>query len=78
MLLAAIFSCGMAPIAGEHGVFAGMFVGAVHSLLVPNIGVLHGWMSLYNNGMSLSLVATFLHPIYSRLHVDDKKATAAT
>lgn len=66
MLLAAIFSCGMAPIVGEYGVFAGLFVGIVHSLLVVNVGAWHGFMSLYNNGLSLSLIATFLYPVYSR------------
>lgn len=67
MLLAAIFSCGLAPIVGDFGFAAGLFVGAVHSVLVPNLGVLHGWMSLYNNGFSLSLIATFLYPLYSKL-----------
>jgi len=79
MLLAAIYSCGMAPIAGEHGVLAGLFVGVAHAILVPNIGVLHGWMSLYNNGLSLSFIAVFMHPIYSKLHIHyEKKKTAAT
>lgn len=67
MLLAVIFSCGLAPIAGIYGVFAGMFVGGIHSILVVNIGILHGFMSLYNNGFSLSLIATFLYPIYSKI-----------
>ena len=65
MLLAAIFSCGIAPISGAFGFGAGILIGAIHSVLVPNTGVLHGWMSLYNNGYSLSLLATFLYPIYS-------------
>ena len=69
MLLAAIFGCGMAPIIGDFGIFAGIFVGAVHSILVPNTGAFHGWMSLYNNGLSLSLIATFVHPIYSRIAI---------
>ena len=75
MLLAAIFSCGMAPIVGEHGVLAGIIVGMIHSVLVTSTGMFHGWMSLYNNGLSLSLIATFLYPVYSRLGI--KKETAA-
>lgn len=67
MLLAAIFSCGLAPIVGEFGFLAGLFAGFVHSLLVVNTGWLHGYTSLYNNGLSLSLIATFLHPIYAYL-----------
>jgi Predicted membrane-associated HD superfamily hydrolase len=67
MLLCAIFSCGLAPIAGRRGAAAGMFAAAAHCCLVGNIGVLHGWMSLYNNGLSLSLVAVFLYPAYVRI-----------
>lgn len=67
MLLAAIFSCGLSPIVGRYGFFAGLFVGAFHSILAPNLGSLHGWMSLYNNGLSLSLIATLYYPVYSKL-----------
>lgn len=77
MLLAAIFSCGLAPIVGEFGILAGLFVGAVHGLLVGNVGVLHGWMSLYNNGLSLSLIATFLYPIYSRMGAKKQEDASA-
>ena len=76
MLLAAIFSCGMAPIVGEHGLLAGLFVGVVHSMLVPNTGAFHGFMSLYNNGLSMSLIATFLMPVYT-LFGKKKEAPAA-
>lgn len=78
MLVAAIFSAGVAPIAGEHGVLAGIVVGAIHSVLVPNIAVLHGWMSLYNNGFCLSLIATFLHPIYSRFGLKETASVAGS
>jgi hypothetical protein len=77
MLLAAIFSCGMAPIAGEHGFKAGVFVGSAHAFLVPYTGSFHGWMSLYNNGLSLSLIATFLYPIYSQMgHTKESQDSA--
>jgi len=67
MLLAAIFSCGMAPIVGEHGLWAGITVGIVHAIIMPSTGAFHGWMSLYNNALSLSIVATFMYPIFSRM-----------
>lgn len=73
MLLAAIFGCGLSPIIGDFGAIAGIFVGAVHSILVPNTGAFHSWMSLYNNGLSLSLVATFLYPIYSNMQIRRKQ-----
>ena len=76
MLLAAIFSCGLAPIVGVHGTLAGLIVGFAHAILVPNTGAYHGWMSLYNNGLSLSLIAVFLHPLYMKMgiHADDHAA----
>lgn len=67
MLMAAIFSCGLAPVVGRFGPWAGVFAGAVHSILLPHIGALHGWMSLYNNGFSLGLIAIFLYPVYAFL-----------
>jgi hypothetical protein len=67
MLLTAIFSCGMAPVPGVHGFKAGIVVGIFHAVLVPFTGAFHGWMSLYNNALSLSLVVTFLYPLYCRM-----------
>jgi hypothetical protein len=67
MLLAAIFASGLCPVVGVYGDLAGIFVGAAHCILAPNVGVLHGWLSLYNNGYSVSLVATFLYPVFSRM-----------
>ena len=76
MLLAAIFSCGLAPIVGVHGTLAGLVVGFAHAILVPYTGQFHGWMSLYNNGLSLSLIAVLLHPVYMKMgiHADDHAA----
>ncbi|MCL2066759.1 MAG: DUF1576 domain-containing protein [Treponema sp.] len=76
MILAAVFSCGIAPVAGEHGMFAGLFVGAAHSILVTNTSAFHTWMSLYNNGLSLGIIATLLYPIYSRWGI--RKGTASS
>jgi len=77
MLLAAIFSCGMAAIVGAHGALAGILVGIAHAILVPQTGQFHGWMSLYNNGFSLSLIAIVLFPIYSKMGVKPAEAPKA-
>lgn len=66
MLLAAIFSCGLSPVVGKFGILSGLLVGGVHSVLVPNLGILHGWMSLYNNGLSQGLISTLFYPYYAR------------
>ena len=67
MLLAAIFICGMCPVPGEHGYKAGLLAGIAHAIIVPYTGAFHGWMSLYNNGLALSIVATFLYPLYAKM-----------
>jgi len=67
MLLAAIFICGMCPVPGEHGFKAGILMGIAHAFIIPYVGAFHGWMSLYNNGLALAIVATFLYPLYEKL-----------
>lgn len=62
MLIAAVFGCGMAPVVYKHGALVGFIAGVMHSILVPNTGVLHGWMNLYNNGFCIGLVVTFFVP----------------
>ena len=77
MLLAAIFSCGMAAVVGAHGALAGILVGFVHAILVPSTAQFHGWMSLYNNGFSLSIVVILLYPIYSKMGLPKEQPPAA-
>ncbi|MBP3890578.1 MAG: DUF1576 domain-containing protein [Solobacterium sp.] len=75
MLIAAIFGCGMAPVVYKHGAFVGFLAGVTHSILVPNTGVLHGWMNLYNNGFCIGLVVTFFVPaILLLLNRKDKES----
>jgi len=69
MLLAALFSVGLAPIPAEHGWKAGVFIGFAHAILVSAIGPFHNYSMLYNNGLSFGLVATFLLPVYTKLGV---------
>ncbi|MBL8966213.1 MAG: DUF1576 domain-containing protein [Spirochaetaceae bacterium] len=61
-LLAALFGTCLAPIAGRFGVLAGMLAGALHLVIVVNVGYLHGGLNLYNNGFSGGLVAGMLVP----------------
>ena len=75
MLIAAIFGCGMAPVVFKHGSFVGFLAGVIHSILVPNTGVLHGWMNLYNNGFCIGLVVTFFIPaVLAILNTNKKEA----
>ena len=75
MLIAAIFGCGMAPVVFKYGAGVGILAGVIHSILVPNTGVLHGWMNLYNNGFCIGLVVTFFIPaVVAILKLDKDEA----
>jgi hypothetical protein len=63
MQLAALFGTTLAPIAGKYGLFWGVGAGFLHSSVVRNVGVLHGGLNLYNNGLAAGIVAAILVPI---------------
>lgn len=63
MQLAAIFAVGLAPIAGQFGIIAGIIAGAVHSAIVMCTSEMYGGMNLYNNGFSAGWTAIILIPI---------------
>ncbi len=67
VLLAALFSTGLAPIAGHFGPFWGVAAGILHSSVVLNVGVLYGGLNLYNNGFSAGLVCIVLLPLIQAL-----------
>lgn len=57
-MLAALFSTGLAPIAGKFGPIIGLLAGITHLSVVSYVGGLHGGMNLYNNGFAAGIVAT--------------------
>ena len=63
-LLAALFGTCLAPVAGRYGPAAGILAGALHLIVVVNVGYLHGGLNLYNNGFSGGLVAGILVPVF--------------
>ncbi len=72
VMIAALFSTTIAPIAGTYGPIWGVVAGAFHLMLVTNIGVIHGGVNLYNNGFSGGLVAGFLVPIIDAFQKGDR------
>lgn len=72
--LALLLSTTLAPIAGEFGIFAGIFAGFLHSSVALNVGIVYGGMNLYNNGFAGGIVAIFLVPVIQSLR--DKRARA--
>lgn len=67
MLIAAGFGCGLSPAVVQYGALVAFLSAAIHGILVPNTGSLHGWVNLYNNGFCLGLVATFFVPMVLQL-----------
>lgn len=68
---AAIFSTGLAPLSQTHHYYVGFFAGILHSLLVTQTAALQGYMSLYNNGFSIGIIAVifnFLEQHISKHH----------
>jgi len=61
--LAAVFAVGIAPIAGQFGVIAGLLAGGLHAVIVMCTAQMYGGLNLYNNGFSAGWVAIFLVPV---------------
>ena len=62
-MLAVLFSTCLAPIAKRFGWKWGLLAGFVHLSLATNVGIFHGGMNLYNNGLAGGIVAFILLPI---------------
>ena len=61
--LAALFAVGIAPIAGQFGVVAGVLAGILHVAVVTCTNAMYGGLNLYNNGFSCGWVAIFMVPL---------------
>jgi hypothetical protein len=71
ILLVALFSTGLAPIAGQFGWAYGVLAGFINSSVALSVGVLHGGINLYNTGFSAGIVAAFLIPIIEAFRKDE-------
>lgn len=63
ILIASLFCVGLAPIAGQFGIIAGIASGMLHSAIVMCTGQMYGGLNLYNNGFSAGWVAIVMLPI---------------
>lgn len=61
--LAVMFCSGLAPIAGQFGVFAGILAGLIHTSVVMCTGQMYLGLNLYNNGFATGFVAIFMLPL---------------
>jgi hypothetical protein len=71
-LIAALFSTGIAPVAGYFGPLVGVLGGYLHLGMVMHVGWLHGGLNLYNNGFSGGLVTLFIVALAKALRPADK------
>ena len=69
IVLAILFSTCLAPIAGQFGLWVGLLAGFLHISVVMNIniGLMHGGLNLYNNGLAGGFVAIVLVPLLEAL-----------
>ncbi len=60
--MGAVFAAGLAPVAGQFGIPAGIIAGMLHAAVVVCTSSLYGGLNLYNSGFSTGLVAIVLVP----------------
>lgn len=57
------FASGLAPVAGEYGVLAGVGAGLLHATLVTSVPAIHGGFNLYNGGFTAGIVCFLYVPL---------------
>jgi len=62
-IVAILFSTCLCPLAKTFGWKWGFIAGFMHLSLATNIGIFHGGMNLYNNGLAGGIVAMVLLPV---------------
>ena len=65
ILLALLFSTGLAPVAGVFGPVIGIIAGFLHIAIVSIIGELNSGLNLYNNGFAGGLLVITLVPVFA-------------
>ena len=71
-LVAIIFSTCLTPLSKKYGWKWGVLAGYLHLSLATNIGIFHGGMNLYNNGLAAGFVAMLLLPIMNAFEARKK------
>lgn len=74
-ILIALFGTTLSPLASYYGVIVGILAGFVHYGVSSNIGMVHGGLNLYNNGLAGGFVAGLFIPLLKVIkvnHTDDE------
>ncbi|MFA5527571.1 MAG: DUF1576 domain-containing protein [Peptostreptococcales bacterium] len=75
-LLAGLFGTTLAPLSGRFGPLVGILAGYAHLSIVSFIGVVHGGLNLYNNGLAAGFVAAFFIAIVKGTKKDTSQMKA--
>ncbi|WP_068268165.1 DUF1576 domain-containing protein [Caviibacter abscessus] len=67
LLMTMFFSTTLAPISGKFGITAGIIAGILHYALAVRIGVIHGGINLYNNGLAAGILASVYVPVIEEI-----------
>ena len=71
VILAILFSTGLAPVAGEHGIIVGILTGMLHLPINFSLGQLHGGVLLYSNGFAAAFTAIIVTSIVATFKRSD-------
>lgn len=66
-LMTVFFSTTLAPIAGKYGIIFGILAGIIHFSLATHIGIIHGGINLYNNGLAAGILSSVYVPILDEM-----------
>jgi len=75
-IVAMLFSTCLAPISRVYGWKWGVVAGFLHLSVATNIGMFHGGMNLYNNGLAAGFVAMLLLPVIRAFETRREKKKA--
>ena len=76
VVIAALFGTNLVPIPGSFGWPLGILAGFLHVAVSLNLGFLHGYINLYNNGFAGGFVAAILLPLIRLILAKRSKAGA--
>lgn len=73
IILSVLFATCLAPLSGKFGWKIGILAGFIHVNVVNNIGIIHGGLNLYNNGLAGGFVVMILLPLITTFINDNRR-----
>ena len=73
IIVAIIFSTGLAPICGKYGIVYGILIGFIHIAIIPLMINLQGGFDLYNNGLACGFEAALVQVIAENIFIKERR-----